>query len=185
MSSTSIITSNRSFANKIHTIGATEGVMIAYVTKPTNNYEQAYLYPIEYHLHQNELVMQDLQIGTISRRRSEDGKNIQMPSSPGSKYPFHCFVRVVDEIRNNTFQARNSWAHNLCDKFNSLGSDETIFNYPSRFIVYRENSDIDNHDLLPVAKYLLNNNVISLIYHIYSGINMDELAQEDSIVRSF
>ena len=172
------------YANKIYTIGATEGLMIAYVTKPNNNNEQAYIYPIEHHLKDNEDVMQELQIGSITCRWSENGEDIQMPSKPGSRYPFHCFIRVVGEVRQNTVQERNTWAHNMCRYFNQLGSDVSFFGFPSSFIVCRENPENDD-DLLPVAKYLLNNNVISLIHHIYPDVNLEALAGEDTIVRSF
>ena len=173
------------FANKIHTIGSTEGVMIAYVTKPTSNKHSAYTNPIEHYLHEHEDLMQQLKIGTISRRRSDDGENIQMALFPGSKYPFHCFVRVVGEVKNNTVQARNEWAQHLCRVFNRLGSDGKTFNYPSSFVVCREHQTNDNNELLPVAKYLLNNNVLALIRHIYPDFRMDELAAADDIVRSF
>ena len=175
---------NTYFTNKIFTIGATEGVMIAYITKPQIIKEQAFTYPIEHHLKENKKIMQQLQIGSITRRRCENGDNIQMPSTTGSRYPFHCFVGVVDDITQNTVQAQNIWAHNMCKYFNKLGSDKEIYKFNIRFIVCREDAKNDDN-LLPVAKYLLNNSVIEIIKHVYSNVNVGELAGDDNIVKSF
>ena len=136
--SSTIIIKRNSYVNQIHTIGAAEGVMIAYVTKPHNNKEQAYIYPIEHHLNNNESVKEELQIGMITCHWSESGENIQMPAQPGSKFPFHCFVRAVNDVRNNMVQARYEWAHQLCDFFNQLGGDGTSFNFPSKNLQFVE-----------------------------------------------
>ena len=92
-----------------------------------------------------------------------------MPAQLGSKFPFHCFVRAINDVRNITVQARYEWAHQLCDFFNQLGADGTSFNFPSKFTVCREFADDDNN-LLPVVMYLLDAHVIVIIELIYSHV---------------
>ena len=160
--SSAIIVKRNSYVNQIHTIGAAEGVMIAYITKPYSNREQAYIYPIEHHLNNNEGLKEELQIEMITCCWSESGENIQMPAKPVSKFPFHCFIRALNDVTNNTVQTRYEWAHQLCDFFNQLGSDGKLFYFPSRFTVCREFAENDN-DLLPGVKYILDDHVIKII----------------------
>ena len=107
-----------------------------------------------------------------------------MSAKPGSKFLFHCFIRADNVVRNNTVQTRYEWAHQLCDFFNQLNSDGTSFNFPSRFAVCRKFAENDN-DLLSVVKYILDDHLIEIIEHIYSQVALDNLAQDDNIVRGF
>ena len=112
--------------NRIHTVGATQGVMVLYVTKPHNEYKP-FMFPINQYLKGHEDVMKEYQIGAINRRRKSEGDDQAMPCKPDSQYPYYCCVRVVTDASQNTIQARKLWAKKICKLFNDLGSDEDKF----------------------------------------------------------
>ena len=168
--------------NRIYSTGAKEGIQIYYVKKATKE-EAAFLYPITREWTQDATSMEQLGIRMIATRRSNVNTNIAMRQAPDSDFYWKCFVRVLDDPEENTVANRTEQAHKLENHFNEKGADTQLFGWHCRFMVA---GDVTvNDELPPIASFLMDEDVMTLIKDIYSMIPLRRIAGDDETVGNF
>lgn len=117
---------NNDKANRVFTIGAEEGVAIAFAIKCKSD-AAAFIWPIKTYLEDHKSECEELGVVEIAQRRNVNGTNTPM-SSGG--YDCYCFLHIFATIDENNGAGRKEWATKLVKFMNSQGKN---FSYPTSF----------------------------------------------------
>ena len=157
--------------------GLQQGIMVAYVQK-FNKEEEAFIGPHIRHFEKNQDVMEMVGIGAILDRKGGNGESPMM-QSPTSTFPWKQFIFVVGE-ESNTKEKRACLGKALADELSN--TSQFMYKFPRKTKFFK---DITAPKFCPVDACILDADVIGLMKAAYPDLELDEIAQYDSIMAGF
>ena len=145
-----------------------------------SNNKAAFVFQIIQRLQNNPSEAELLKVNDICFRRSENGENTRMPSSPSSTYGFYQFIRIFESEADSTFQKNAEWGKLLACKFTEFSND---YQYPKTFTFKRTPSS--SLGLATLDRFLLNEGVVKVMNTTYPTSNYLRQEQAESVAEDF
>ena len=105
-----------------------------------------------------------------------------MKMGSGQNGDFMCFVHILDNEEENSFETRALWGRSLTASFNLYGS--THFQYPCRF-AWSGDYHASIAELPPLGFLILDDDTINIMLCVFSDIELKDLINNDTIISKF
>ena len=174
-------TVNNIITHRIFTMGAQEGIVIVYI-KHSMQDKAAFVHPIIKLLNTDESETERNKITNIVPRRMHPEDNIAMKMGSVQNGDFMCFVHILDNEEENSFETRALWGRSLTASFNLYGS--TRFQYPCRF-AWSGDYHASIAELPPLGFLILDDDTINIMLCVFSDIELKDLINNDTIISKF
>jgi hypothetical protein len=169
---------NQNKPHRIFTTGTTNGVARAYVIRGVSPGQKdyrvpAYTKPIENDCNDAQFRGNNHIHSILPIRKSHD---VNTPLSvQGKGFSVMQFVRVFDNVDENTKSARKIWGAELATTFTEIGQSER-FQYPATYVYTGD--DTLTEDSNPLGNYFMDEHVILLLESIFEIQQFSEMAED-------
>jgi hypothetical protein len=168
----------------LYVLSATEGIAMAFVSKPHDINIQAFTGKLFTQWRSNPATLEENDLTAIVIRRAPivEGYNLPMfaSSSNTETFYFYMFVKIFTDPLDNTVENRKSWGVALAEKCSAFSQASFQFH-----VVFEYHSDLTEDPLPCPNKYVLNRDVVKLMDFSYPPDQYSRQVQAEQLAEDF
>ena len=171
-------------------IAVTEADVALVIIKAAGSEDQAFFFPILKKSRDNpESFARAFHLSKVYEMRSKDGQNKTCPASshPKDGYEgkaFEVFARIFTDNEDTSEKALKQWATNIAAHFTAWGQQPALFRHAQTYR-YCGNITPTGAKKPPLAKYLLDDDVVQLLKEQYSALSLSQVAESDETLAAY